>query len=265
MSVITLYHSEMSVCAAKVRIVLSEKNIEWTGVLLNLRGGDAQKPEYLKLNPNAVVPTIARDGRPLIESTVICEYLDDQWPDPSLKPASAWDRAKMRLWTKQLDEGVHAAVGTLSFCIAVRHELLARSAADREKWVAGIPQADRRERSKTNLESGVHSPFFAPAALRCARLFQDFDASLAESNWLAGTEFSLADVGFAPYLVRFRMLGLDLLFERYPRVAEWADRICKRPSVTEGVTKWISEGASALYSNSREEGKEALARVLSRH
>src|SRR6185437_13912662 len=116
MSALTLYHSEMSVCAAKVRIVLAEKNVGWTGVLLNLRGGDAQKSDYLKLNPNAVVPTIVQDGRPLIESTVICEYLDDRWPDPPLKPAQAWDRARMRLWTKQLDEGVHAAVGTLSFC-----------------------------------------------------------------------------------------------------------------------------------------------------
>lgn len=263
MTALTLYHSEMSVCAAKVRIVLAEKKVEWTSILLNLRGGDAQKPDYLKLNPNAVVPTIVQDGRPLIESTVICEYLDDQWPDPPLKPAYAWDRAKMRLWTKQLDEGVHAAVGTLSFCVAVRHELLARSAADQAKWIAGIPQADRRERSKTNLERGVNSLFFAPAAQRCAKLFADFDASLAESSWLAGEEFSLSDVGFAPYLIRFKMLGLDLLFERYPRVAEWAERVSNRPSVKEGVSKWITNEAASLYEKSYLDGKQAFARTLS--
>jgi glutathione S-transferase len=262
MTALTLYHSEMSVCAAKVRIVLAEKKVEWTGVVLNLRGGDAQKPEYLKLNPNAVVPTIVQDGRPLIESTVICEYLDDRWPDPPLKPAHAWGRARMRLWTKQLDEGVHAAVGTLSFCVAVRHELLVRSAVDQAKWVAGIPQADRRERSKTNLEKGVDSPFFTPAAQRCGKLFADFDAALAGAPWLAGAEFSLADVGFAPYLVRFRMLGLGMLFERYPRVAEWAERVTNRPSVKEGVSRWISDGAAALYDKNRIDGEQAFARIF---
>lgn len=263
MSSLTLYHSEMSVCAAKVRIVLAEKKIDWNGVLLNLRSGDAQKPEYLKLNPNAVVPTIVQDGRPLVELTVICEYLDDRWPDPPLKPAHAWDRAKMRLWTKQLDEGVHAATGTLSFCVAVRHELLGRSAEDQAKWVAGIPQADRRERSRTNLEEGVNSPFFAPATQRCAKLFADFNAALAEAPWLAGEEFSLADVGFAPYLVRFRMLGLGLLFARYPRVAEWADRVSNRSSVKEGVNRWISDGAAALYEKNRADGERAFAKILS--
>jgi glutathione S-transferase len=69
----------MSVCAAKVRTALAEKNLKWDGVHLDLRGGDAQQPEYLKLNPNAVVPTLVHDGRPLIESTVICEYIDDHW------------------------------------------------------------------------------------------------------------------------------------------------------------------------------------------
>ena len=63
-----LYHNDMSVCAAKVRTVLAEKRLEWKGVHMDLRAGDTQKPEYLKLNPNAVVPTIVHDGRVLIES-----------------------------------------------------------------------------------------------------------------------------------------------------------------------------------------------------
>ena len=105
---VTLYHNDMSVCAAKVRTALAEKQLSWEGVHLDLRAGDAQKPEYLKLNPNAVVPTLLHDGRTIIESTVICEYIDDEWPDHPLKPDRAWERAQMRLWTKQLDESVHA-------------------------------------------------------------------------------------------------------------------------------------------------------------
>jgi glutathione S-transferase len=160
---LTLYHNDMSVCAAKVRTALAAKKLDWNGVHLDLRGGDAQKPEYLKLNPNAVVPTLVHDGRVITESTVICEYVDDQWPDQPLKPRDSFGRAQMRLWTKQLDEGLHPAVGTLSFCVAFRHQWLARPAEDRAKWLANIPQPERRQRLQSTLELGLDSPFFMPA------------------------------------------------------------------------------------------------------
>ena len=100
---LTLYHNDMSVCAAKVRTALAEKWLDCDLIHLDLRAGDTQTPEYLKLNPNAVVPTLVHDDRVFIESTVICEYIDDEWPGPPLKPPDSVGRARMRLWTKQLD------------------------------------------------------------------------------------------------------------------------------------------------------------------
>ncbi len=93
---IELYHNDMSVCAAKVRTALVEKGLEWKGYHLDLRAGDAQKPDYVELNPNAVVPTLVHDGRVVSESTVICEYLDDAFPEPPLRPADPFSRARMR-------------------------------------------------------------------------------------------------------------------------------------------------------------------------
>src|SRR5580704_12369700 len=75
----------------------------------------------------------------------------------------SFGRAQMRLWTKQLDEGLHPAVGTLSFCVAFRHQWLARPAEDRAKWLANIPQPERRQRLQSTLELGLDSPFFLPA------------------------------------------------------------------------------------------------------
>ncbi len=70
---ITLYHNDMSVCAAKVRTTLAEKELNWDGIHLNLRAGDAQKPEYIKLNPNAVVPTFVHDDKTIIESKLMAD------------------------------------------------------------------------------------------------------------------------------------------------------------------------------------------------
>ena len=86
---IELYHNDMSVCAQKVRFTLAEKKLAWDSHHMNLRAGDQQKPEYLKLNPNALVPTLVDDGTVIIESTVINEYLDDAYPDLPLRPAAA--------------------------------------------------------------------------------------------------------------------------------------------------------------------------------
>ena len=259
---LTLYHNDMSVCAAKVRTALIEKGLECTLIHLDLRAGDAQKPDYLKLNPNAVVPTLVHDGRVIIESTVICEYIDDQWPDPALKPTDSFGRAQMRLWTKQLDEGLHAAVGSLSFAIAFRHQWLARPVEDRKKWLSGVPQADRRERLASLLEQGLESPYFAPAVKRYAKLFDDFEMTLAVGPWLAGEQFSLAEVGYAPYLARLRHLGFDFLFECHPRAADWANRVAQRPCVATGVERWFNPKYLALFEEQRPSGKLVITRLL---
>ena len=66
-----LYNNGSTVCAAKIRTVLAEKNVPWNGYYLDVLAADQFDPEYLKLNPKAVVPTIVHDGNVVIESTVI--------------------------------------------------------------------------------------------------------------------------------------------------------------------------------------------------
>ena len=101
---IDLYHHGSSVCAAKVRFALGEKNLAWHGHYVDILKGDQFAPEYQKLNPKAVVPTLVHDGNVIVELTVINEYLDDTFPDEPLKPKSPVERAEMRVWTKAVDE-----------------------------------------------------------------------------------------------------------------------------------------------------------------
>ena len=161
-----LYHSDMSVCAAKVRSAFAEKGVEFDGVLMNLRAGDSQTPEYIRLNPNGVVPTLLHDGVAVIESNVILEYVDDMWPQKPLRPSAPLARAKMRLWMRQLDDGVHAATGTISTCIAFRHQHLQRKPEELQAWLSAIADTARRDRSRLGVELGMDSPLFAPAVQR---------------------------------------------------------------------------------------------------
>ncbi len=82
----TLYHHGSSVCAAKVRLAMAEKGLEWNGVYIDILKGEQFDPEYLKLNPKGVVPTLVHDDLVIPDSTVIIEYLDQIAPDTSVHP-----------------------------------------------------------------------------------------------------------------------------------------------------------------------------------
>ena len=79
---LTLYHAGTSVCSIKARLVMHETGLPWTSVELDLVRGEQVEPDYLKLNPAGVVPTLVHDGRVLVESSVIIDYLAQIATDP---------------------------------------------------------------------------------------------------------------------------------------------------------------------------------------
>ncbi|MET0502215.1 MAG: glutathione S-transferase family protein [Candidatus Binatia bacterium] len=255
---IELYHNDMSVCAQKVRFALAEKKLKWEGHHLNLRAGDQQKPEYLNLNPNAVVPTLVDNGTVVIESTVICEYVDDAYPEPRLRPNDAADRARMRLWTKQLDEGVHAATSVVSSAIAFRYQKLAGGMEELEKFHQKMPDPVKRECSWENVTQGVGSRYFPESIKRFDKLLGDMEIALAEDLWLAGKEFSLADIGYAPYITRLDHLQLQFLWDKRPHIPDWYDRLLERRSYKEGLEDWFNP---AYLSLMKEKGSEVDKQV----
>jgi glutathione S-transferase len=94
---LALYHNDMSTCAQKVRATLAEKGLSWDSHELNLRTGEQHKPEFLKLNPRGVVPVLIHNGKPIAESNIIMEYLEDEFADTeSLMPDSAIEKAAVR-------------------------------------------------------------------------------------------------------------------------------------------------------------------------
>ena len=76
-----LYHANHSTCSQKVRLCIAEKGLDFEGHLLDLGAKEQLDPEYLKLNPNGVVPTLVHDEVVITDSSVICEYLDEVFPN----------------------------------------------------------------------------------------------------------------------------------------------------------------------------------------
>lgn len=256
-----LYHSDMSPCAAKVRTQLAEKEISWKGVKLNLRAGDAQRPDYVRLNPLQVVPTLVDAGHAVIESNIILEYVEDRWKQTPLRPTKPESTARMRLWMKQLDDGVHAATGTVSICIALRHQFLARKPEELRAWLDNMADEARRERARAAIENGMDAPQFAVAVRRFVKLIDDFEKSLAENPWLAGDGYSLADIAFSPYMLRLDHLGFADLIKRRPRVAEWKDRLFAKRSFVLGVLDWLDPAYIDLFDRERPAAQERIREI----
>src|SRR5271169_2425526 len=106
-----LYNAPQSTWSQRVRFVFNGKKIPFDEVKLNLLEGDQLKPDYLKLNPNGVVPTLDHDGAIVIDSNVITEYLDEVAPAPkNFTPHDPVLRAKMRSLLHFIDEMPAAAV-----------------------------------------------------------------------------------------------------------------------------------------------------------
>ena len=260
---LALYHNDMSSCAQKVRLMLAEKGLEWESRHLNLRAGEHQKDWYIKLNPRAVVPTLIDGDIVVPESNVINEYLDERFPDPPLKPADPFGRARMRLWTKQLDEGVHdAGIAVLSFALAFRHQYLTKGGAGKD-MLESIPDPIKRERRRDVIEKGLDSPYFKTAVSRLLTPYRDMDNVLAGHACLAGESYTIADAAFTPYIVRLEHLDVMGLLEPTPRTADWYRRIKARPSFQAAIVQWENAACLGLMKREGRENWPKIKEIMS--
>lgn len=255
-----LYHNDMSTCSQKVRFLLAEKGVEWEGVELDLRGGDQQRPDFLKINPKGLVPALDHDGNIVVESNIIIEYLNDVYPEPPLLPADPAGRAKARWWMKKLDDGMHLEVAVLSFAIAFRHQLIKTCGSDEalEKHFAGIIDPYIQEVQRQVVPQGVDSPRFVQAVQQYEKLLSEMNEALASHQWLVGDSLSLADIAYSPYVTRLDHLCLQGMWDDKPHVADWYSRLVQTKGYREGVTNWFSDKYLPLMNKA---GLEAWPRV----
>lgn len=183
----------------KSKISFGAKKLAWNSHLLNLRHRDQHAPEYLELNPNGVVPTLIDQGNVIIESTVICEYLDDAYPESSLVPDAPEHKALMRQWTKWLDEFLHFHTGVLSGSIAFRFQHLERPKDELEAYLRGIPDPRRRERQRQQIELGLEALQFRESVFAFETFLEKLETQLKKPNGWQATHIH------SPMLATLRM------------------------------------------------------------
>ena len=187
----------------------------------------------------------------IIESTVICEYLDDICPDPPLRSKDPFELAMMRIWTKRIDERLHPMTSVLTYSASHRHTILDNNTPEQvEAIINQTRDPVKRQRKREWIELGMAAPSATAAVVAFDETLADMEEALSRTKWLAGEAYSLADVGMMPYLNRLSMMGMEGFWDDRLHVAEWFARVCARDSFMPALIDAVPDAlADALAVN----------------
>ena len=231
---LTLYSFGPGANSLKPLLALREKGLAFTSRFLNPANFEHHEDWYKAINPNGQVPALDHDGRIITESTVICEYLEDAFPDaPSLRPADPYGRAQMRIWTKWVDEYFCWCVSTIGWERMVSRMARAISAEEFEERIKHIPLKEQQVKWR-NARNGFPKEVLAEEMRKVGVSVKRLEARLSESPWLAGESYTLADIcNFA--IANGMEKGFAELVNATdtPHLIDWIQRINARPAAIE--------------------------------
>lgn len=231
-----LYHAEPVANSMKPLIALFEKGLEFKSIYVNLLTFEQHEPWFVKINPNGQVPVLVHNGAVITESTVINEYLEDVFPEVPLRPADPVARAHMRIWSKFVDEYFCPALSMIGWHTMVRKIAQSIEKDELAKLLERIPLEEQRKKWATVAGESFTEEQLADSRRKIGVSIQRLEALLAKSPWIAGPEYSLADVNSYSMVAGVPRLFPDLMnADNAGRSLEWLERMTARPAVQKAL------------------------------
>jgi len=201
---IKLYTFPPSTNSRKVRIALLEKGLEFERVNVDLTKREQKNPEYLKIHPFGQIPALDDEGFIIYDSTVINEYLEDEYPYPPLMPKDSEGRVRARLLEDLRDSHFNP------YFVHIIHEM----------------RKPEGERDAQRIDS---------ARAEITKCFDRIEKELQGKEYLAGP-FTLADVAFMSNIDLLDRFNIPVDTSKYPNTIAWIARIKARPSFAPSAT-----------------------------
>lgn len=199
-----LYEMRRAPNPRRLRIFLAEKGIDLADLdieQLDLAAGDNLSADFRAKNPMGGVPVLEfDDGRCLSESMAICRYFEVAHPEPVLMGDTADAQATIEMWNRRME--LHLL---MPVAMAFRHTT--GHFSDRE---------------------AVFPDYGADRAEAAAKMFNFLDRHLADSPYVAGPDYTVADIT-ALVAIDFARV-IDMSIDDRPNLATWHERVSARPS-----------------------------------
>jgi len=196
----TFYYAPMST-ASVTALVLEELGLHPNVVKIDLKAGDAKKPDFLKLNPNGMVPVLVHDDTPIFESAAITMYLGETFGvERKLYPAAGPKRAEAMKWLVWTH---------VTLCDAIY-----RWARNTMEW--GIPASERNAAAGEAGKREMHE--------RLAML----ETSMVGRKFITGNDYTIVDAHINSMLGWVRHMKAD--FSAYTNLNAWEARCAERPA-----------------------------------
>ena len=230
---IILYDYEASPCARRVKICLMEKGISYKTQIIDLAKMEQKNPEYLRINPNGLVPAINHNGRVIFESSVIIAYLEDNFPKIKLTPktsegviaAKQWESYELAMANTYRPLMYASTMGPLQHIACTRDEFLSISAQATDNpahlawqgkvWDLKVLDETQKQQHRKTL----------------VQFIDLVERSLENKKYLVDNAFTLADISVYPRITMLPLVGVDINSYAYPNVCAWIERVGKRRSI----------------------------------
>jgi glutathione S-transferase len=228
-----LFHWEPNGDSARVMICLTEKGLEFSSRYVDVLALEQLRLEALQQQTPEIPLLVHRDAV-LSGPTQVCEYLEETFTARPLLPRNARARWRVRVWQKQLDDGLAASVSELAWEAYGAAVLAARDRETLREALAAVTAGALRTLWGAAL-AGLAPQVLVQARERVREAVARAEADLASSPWLAGEEYTLADIAAFSYLNFLPALGAGLLHDA-PRTRAWLQRVRQRPAVTAALS-----------------------------
>ncbi|MGB1580581.1 MAG: glutathione S-transferase family protein, partial [Nevskiales bacterium] len=237
---LVFYDSPLSPCARRVRVTLAAKQISHAVEYVDISKAEQKRPAYKAINPYGKVPAMTVDGRPLWESNIMTQYLDEAFACPALYPSDPLDYARVREW--QAFEirfaqtffmlMYHRLAGTV---LRVQKRSLERFVADIKKQSNDPAFIEFNKKAflgslLNSTEEAHHEQLLLDGIGKIEDALQDGRA------YLIGAHFSQADISVFPRMRMLVYLGVVVDKTRYPNTSRWLTRVDRQPSMSASMT-----------------------------
>ena len=202
------YDCQTAPSPRRVRMFLAEKGVELETEQVDLGAGDQFSEEFRRVNPDCVVPALVLDdGTCLSEAIAICQYLEELHPEPPLFGTSPVERACVSMWNAKIEQqGLWAAADALrNYAKSFRGRAV--SGLDSYEQIPALAERGRR---------------------RAERFFHRLDEQLADRPFVAGNNFSVADITALAFVDFAKWVKLEIP-EDAGNLRRWYEEVSKRP------------------------------------